>query len=127
MGFVKAAGAGGGSAGLEWALEEVMCGTALARRGRIRWERRAHGQALGRVVVRFGCATRGTNHDAATTMLSDRSLAWVGDWVCDARGTGIETVASHKNRIPDLITQDTNSRLNNTRHEFKTQYHKTRI
>ena len=73
MDVAKVPGAGGGSAGLEWALEEVVCGTALARRGRIGWKRQAHRQALGRVVVRFGCATRGTNHDAATTMLSVRS------------------------------------------------------
>jgi len=69
-----------------------MCGTACWRRGgRIQWERLAlaHGQAQRR-VVRVGCATRGTNHDAATTMLSVRSRG--RDWVCDARGTGMEAV-----------------------------------
>ena len=64
----EGAGGGGGSPGLEWA-DLVRCGTASLRRRRIQWERLAHRQAQRR-VVRVGCATRGTNHDAATSMLS---------------------------------------------------------
>jgi hypothetical protein len=78
------AGGGGGSGGLEEA-DVKMGGMAWSRRGRMRWKRLAHGRAQRRMRS-VCCATRGTNHDAATTMLSVRSRGM--DWVCEARGRG---------------------------------------
>jgi hypothetical protein len=82
MGVAAAGGGGGGSAGLEEVLGSFR-GTAEG------WLRLAHRQAQQR--VRSGCcATPGTNHDAAETMLSGRRVGVVRIvyWVCEAHGSG---------------------------------------